>query len=163
PELGEQLATAVRIRLVPEGHVAVHERGELARGRWRRLAELVVSANAAIRAQNQHVHASRGHLATACRHHLPDELYDVVMGGEPLARSEDKALIPHPFHVGACHTGVDGLVASGVELAVAGGAVRRPERGDTPLARFGIRLVPYRDVAIDEFRDLAHTVAPLIT
>src|SRR5262249_9317894 len=152
-----------RIPLVPEGYVAVHELGELTGGRGRRLAELVVSRDAAVGAENQHAQASRGRFATACRYHLPEELHDVVMGGERLARPEDKALIPHPFHVGARHAGLDGLVAAGVEPAVAGRAVGRPKPGDTAPTRFGILLVPYRDVALDEFRDLAHTVAPLIT
>src|SRR5262249_24290266 len=163
PEFGELGAAAVGVRLVPERHVAVHERCELAGSRRRRVAELVVGADAAVRAEDQHDEASRGHLAAAGWHHLPHELHDVLMEGDALARSEREALIPHPLLIGARHAGLDGLVAAGLQLAITGSAVGRPECDDHPLARVRIRLVPYRDVAIDECRELAHAVALLMT
>src|SRR5262249_29242950 len=85
------------------------------------------------------------------------------MEGEALARPESEALIPHPLLIGARHAGHDGLVAAGLQLAITGSAVGRPEGDDHPLARVRIRLVPYRAVAIDECRKLAHSVSPLLT
>jgi len=53
------------------------------------------------------------------------------MGGDALAWPEDEILIPRPPLVRVRHAGFNGLVAAGVELARANGAVEHLERGGT--------------------------------